>query len=153
MKKIAYLICSLVVIIGLAAGVSLSVKNGKVEPNDLLLNIIAEIIGISIGTVITIVIASYAAGSKLKELTQPIIDLITQLRIECKISKKTARNCVKCAVKIIGEDTLYEVNPSLSILTKERECSVCGLEAEMTRDESSCKYCFLHVKNWKKQTG
>jgi hypothetical protein len=147
LSGIIYIVSSFVIFISLLIVSKLNLDNLW---SNFLLNFATEIIGLAIGTMLAFWLASRFAKEKLKELALPIIEIITELRERGKISEKGARNCVICAVNILSEDSFYIEKPQLSILTNDESCKVCNLKAKTTSDKLSCKYCHLHISDWRK---
>lgn len=113
-----------------------------------LLNAATEFIGFSFAAVIGAYIAKWLASKKLEELSEPIVNLIKQLREDGNLKPYGARNCVICVVRFLSDDQIKPARTSLRVTPQETECGVCTLTAAYD-DDDSCKLCGLKSKVWR----
>lgn len=111
--------------------------------SNVLLNLVAEFLGFTLGILLPLIIAAWFAEDKIK----PIVQLIARLRSEKIITPLTARGCVMCAAKLISEEKLKK-DSSLSLLSKPDSCAVCSLTID-TRSDNRCQHCGLKDHVWK----
>src|ERR1051325_11086717 len=93
-------------VIGLACAIlSFALLYGTTYPSrdnlvsffgNLLLNVVAEFLGLAVGGIFAALIAKRLAKKKLEELAPYLVRLIGQLRIGGTISKEAARDSVVC---------------------------------------------------------
>jgi hypothetical protein len=136
----------LAAIVGLIA-FGLTDKSGQEFSSELLLHVFAEFLAIALGFAIPLLIASRLLGEKLNILARPIVELVARLRIDGKISRESARSCVKCAVTLISEESFKE-GYSLSVWPPERICDVCDLKIDLQLDDK-CQHCGLSGHIWR----
>lgn len=118
---------------------------------NLLLNVVAEFIGLAVGGIFAALIAKELGKKKLEELAQKLARLIGNLRLGGTISREAARDCVVCAVHIISEDSLNKVRSKESIAIAEKPCVICDLDYEIetiTGKGTRCKNCHLDGSVW-----
>lgn len=118
---------------------------------NLLLNIVAEFLGLAVGGIFAALIAKELAKKKLAELAPNLVRLIGHLRIGETISKEAARDSVICAVHIISEDSLDELRSKGSGSIAGQKCLICNLNYEIesvTGKGVRCKHCKLEAKVW-----
>ena len=119
---------------------------------NVLLNVVAEFIGLSVGLVTAIYIANHVAREKLSQFGEPIIAFIQQLREEGKLSPHATRKSVMATVSIISDGTLKAVRHPDD--ASEQKCRICSLssEVELVRGTARCKNCRLPGKSWAAQS-
>ena len=118
---------------------------------NLLLNVVAECLGLAVGGIFAALIAKELAKKKLEELAPALVRLIGHLRIGGTISGEAARDCVICAVQIISEDSLDKVRSTEPGTIAGKKCLVCDLIYEIKPIEGKgerCKHCQLDSKVW-----
>ena len=115
---------------------------------NLLLNIVAEFFGISLGILITAYIAIEIAKKRLKELAPEVVNLIQLLREKENIKPEVARAAVVAFVSLIDEEAFSR--DSKICPSSNEHCRVCDLPSE-TREElgkRKCKKCGLPGEVW-----
>jgi hypothetical protein len=118
---------------------------------NLLLNIVAEFVGLAVGLIFAAIIAKELAKNKLKELAPKLVRLIGHLRAGKTINREAARECVKCVVEIISDDSLEMLHSKIGKSTPANElCTICDLkyETELTSKGIACTYCKLEGSAW-----
>jgi hypothetical protein len=111
-----------------------------------LLNLSTELLGFSITAILGLIVAKLIAGGTFKELSEPVIELIKELRIGKTINSKAARQCVKVTVKILSDEQIKPALKSLHIKSKDEPCGVCALDSDV--DGNKCRFCGLNKKLW-----
>ena len=104
---------------------------GREFAANLLVNVVAEFIGLSVGLIVGVKIAVYVAQQKVNELAEPILRLVQQLRKDKTITPKSARKAVIATVSIISDGTFDSSRTSHAQSNVELECRVCGLESKV----------------------
>ena len=115
---------------------------------NLLLNVVAEFLGLAVGGVFTALIAKELAKKKLKDLAPDLLRLIGNLRIGGTISEEAARDCVICAVHVISEDSLASVRSNEPAVVAGEKCVICSLRYETEENGARCKHCHLDGNVW-----
>lgn len=129
-----------------------SFKNNLISfSGNLLLNVVAEFLGLAVGGIFAALIAKELAKQKLEELAPFLVRLIGHLRIGGTINDEAARDCVICAVQIISEDSLDKVRSKEPGTIAGKKCVICDLVYETKSIEGKgvlCKHCNLDSKVW-----
>jgi hypothetical protein len=118
---------------------------------NLLLNVVAEFIGLAVGGIIAVLIAKELAKRKLKELAPDLVRLVGHLRMGGTISRDAARDSVICAVHIISEDSLERVRSKEPGAIAGKPCVICDLDYETEATQGKgvrCKNCHLDGSVW-----
>jgi hypothetical protein len=112
-----------------------------------LLNVAAELLGLGITALVAVIVAK----QKLDDWVPRLVNLIANLRGDNKINGPTARSAVICAVQIFSEERFLRTRPSLSVLTNDKNCKVCLMDAEtepLPNNSVRCKHCLLPSDIW-----
>jgi hypothetical protein len=146
-----------IILLGIALVFGIKSYNLAILPNttsqqsfrgNLYLNFVPEFLGAAFGVLVPLIIIAWVADKRLKKLSQPIMELIAQLRAEERITKEVARRSAICAVNIISEINVKKDKTSVSLKQREEKCDVCALPIEIRKDYR-CKYCLLPDHVWK----
>ena len=111
---------------------------------NLLLNIVAEFVGISLG----LIIVTLVAKKKLKETAPDVVRLILLLRKNGNIKPEVARAAVVAFVSLIDEEAVPRGNKSCP--NSMAQCTVCD-QASDTHEKSGskkCNHCGLPGEVW-----
>jgi hypothetical protein len=111
-----------------------------------LLNLSTELLGFSITALLGVFVAKMIARGTFKELSEPVIELIKELRIGETINSKAARQCVKITVRLLSDEQIRPALKSLHIKSKDEPCGVCALDSDVDGDK--CRFCGLNKKLW-----
>jgi hypothetical protein len=129
------------------------VDKGRAFWSNLLVNVVAGLLGLALGIVLTILIASRLAAEKLNEVADRLVRLVEQLREDKLLSQDAARRAVVFAVGLISESSLRQRREEgpISDGSGTTACKVCALEAETLGNAETlrCRYCHLPGAVWK----
>jgi hypothetical protein len=121
---------------------------GSIFISNLMLNIVAELIGVCLAVSGVIILTLLYARKKFEGVATPIAGLVAQLRAEGVISAEAARRSMVCAVKVITPESMSQrENNQYHLGLKHRPCDVCSLPT--TVDEGiPCRFCKLEKHIW-----
>jgi hypothetical protein len=113
----------------------------------------AEALGVVIGIVLSILLASWIAKKRLEKVTGPLLDLLKGLRKEGVLSPESTRRSVVCAVCLLGDSR--EPGKYKQIFGRTSTCEVCNLQVDTDTDlrqadSHRCKHCGLKDQYWRK---
>ena len=111
-----------------------------------LLNLSSELFGFSIAALLGLFAAKLIARATFKDLSEPVVELIKELRAWKSISPPAARQCVKIIVKLLSDEQVKPAYRSLHIKSTDDSCGVCALDADV--DGNKCRFCGLKKKLW-----
>jgi hypothetical protein len=130
-------------VIAVTAAAMLDRSSWKAFFSSLLLNLIAEMLGLT-GALWA---AWWFAKKRLAVVGPRLTELVTQLRRDGRLSAQAARESVACAVGLIAEDPR-----TFGRVVAEVPCNVCTLPSPIQltkRNRRVCGYCGLPEGTWK----
>ena len=157
MKKVLAYVGGVAAAAGLVAWLTWDPEKGaRAFLTDLSPNLVAELLGIALGILLAVPIASLWARHKLKDVAPSLVDLLQQLRDDQKLSGRATRCAMVCAVNLIYEEGFDRLRggPSAEATTP-TPCAVCRLEAmaDKTGGHLRCHYCKLPGHLWSLKNG
>ncbi len=116
---------------------------------NLLLNLVAEILGVALGIGLGVVVAIALARQKFGKIAKDLMVLVARFRSDENISPEAARQCVVCAVGLLAENGFLEAR-TLGRKPAEVLCGVCSLPAktQVNNGKTLCLYCRLPDGLW-----
>lgn len=116
------------------------------------LNLTAEVIGVTLGTLITLVTAWYVTRRRLASLGLPLVSFIRDLRNRGLIEPVTARVGVMCVAGLLGEEGFSDTRSKQESETKKViTCNVCTMKVRLDSSHSKkphCHWCKLPDQYW-----
>jgi hypothetical protein len=120
--------------------------------SNLLSNIVAELVGFSIGAIAAYKIATTLADKKLGDVAPHLVKLLRQLRTDSTLSGLATRCSMICAVALISETHFDSWRSARTGGPSTLECTVCGMESATAHKPDGrveCGHCGLPGELWK----